>query len=358
MRVVLLGFRGTSAIVAALVLATPACGKLLDVDVAAPEAADGSIADATTGGESGRRDEGDARRPSDGGGLEGREGGDAIPDALDRDGPEPARDADDGAATEDTGATYAPEGGDAAPEASTDGGSECHIGGVVYANGAGNPVSACQACDPTQSSTAWSDVTEGTTCGSGVICCGSSCVEIGVDVNHCGGCGHACSDGPMPSCSEWACNYGRSPRGRSPRTSPSTSTSVYWTGAGALMKVAISGGAPSAVGSDEDVTRNVVSDATGVYWAGFSTVQELPAGASSPVTLVSGLDNGFGIASNGTSVYWSEIADVSSDAGDGTVKMQPVSGGTTTTIAGASRYRMALPSMLQASTGPRSLPAW
>src|SRR5262249_7351125 len=51
----------------------------------------------------------------------------------------------------------------------------CFIGSVLYPAGTLNPVDACQACTPTSSITAWSDLADGTTCGAGHVCAGGSC---------------------------------------------------------------------------------------------------------------------------------------------------------------------------------------
>jgi hypothetical protein len=55
-------------------------------------------------------------------------------------------------------------------------GSGCFIGGAVYAPGATNPSSVgCQSCEPMTSTTAWTDVATGTYCGSGEVCDLGSC---------------------------------------------------------------------------------------------------------------------------------------------------------------------------------------
>jgi streptogramin lyase len=65
-----------------------------------------------------------------------------------------------------------------------DGSGGCVIGGMTYASGAVNPASPkCQTCDPTNSASAWTDASEGTSCGTAVIChagmCASGCVVGG-----------------------------------------------------------------------------------------------------------------------------------------------------------------------------------
>ncbi len=58
----------------------------------------------------------------------------------------------------------------------------CYIGGMFYASGAANPSNACQSCQPATSTTAWSNVSDGTSCGSEICIggvCGSGCVISG-----------------------------------------------------------------------------------------------------------------------------------------------------------------------------------
>jgi hypothetical protein len=50
----------------------------------------------------------------------------------------------------------------------------CDIGGAFVAAGAANPQNSCQTCQPSSSTTAWSNLQEGTNCGSGGHVCHSS----------------------------------------------------------------------------------------------------------------------------------------------------------------------------------------
>jgi formylglycine-generating enzyme required for sulfatase activity len=59
----------------------------------------------------------------------------------------------------------------------SDSGAACVIAGTGYATGAANPTNACQSCQPTVSTSAWTDVTDGTTCGTGGICHVGACVS-------------------------------------------------------------------------------------------------------------------------------------------------------------------------------------
>ena len=86
----------------------------------------------------------------------------------------------------------------------------CFIAGTVYTNGALNPNNACQSCQPTATTTAWSSLANGAACGAGETCtagtCAPSCAPACVDGNVCaansncssGVCtGHACA---APAC--------------------------------------------------------------------------------------------------------------------------------------------------------------
>jgi hypothetical protein len=54
-------------------------------------------------------------------------------------------------------------------------GSGCEIGGVYYAAMAFNPNNACETCQPALTTTTWSNVVDGTTCGNNQICAGGTC---------------------------------------------------------------------------------------------------------------------------------------------------------------------------------------
>ena len=56
-------------------------------------------------------------------------------------------------------------------------GTQCDIAGQVYASGAVNPSNPCQSCQPGTGTTAWSTLASGTSCGSGDVCNGTSCVS-------------------------------------------------------------------------------------------------------------------------------------------------------------------------------------
>ena len=61
-------------------------------------------------------------------------------------------------------------------------GTQCDIGGTIYPTGTANPANPCQSCQPAASTTAWSDVPDGAACGAGSLCHAGSCMggcEVG-----------------------------------------------------------------------------------------------------------------------------------------------------------------------------------
>jgi formylglycine-generating enzyme len=87
-------------------------------------------------------------------------------------------------ASDDTGAP-----GDAkAPDDARGDGGVCSIGGTLYSAGEANPNDLCQSCQPSTSTTAWSDPcrTEGGTCHAGTCTKAPSCAPGGAGMSTCG----------------------------------------------------------------------------------------------------------------------------------------------------------------------------
>ena len=57
--------------------------------------------------------------------------------------------------------------------------ADCFIGGQLYTSSEVNPGNACQVCDPTQSTSGWSNKTDGTNCDDGNLCNGVDTCQAG-----------------------------------------------------------------------------------------------------------------------------------------------------------------------------------
>ncbi len=80
------------------------------------------------------------------------------------------------------------------PESGSQSALPCDINGTSHAKDTPNPSNACQTCQPGLSTSAWSNVADGTGCGSGNVCGGGTCVAActpGTTRNAmaCGNCG-------------------------------------------------------------------------------------------------------------------------------------------------------------------------
>jgi hypothetical protein len=56
-------------------------------------------------------------------------------------------------------------------------GSQCDIGGAVYAAGKPNPTNACQTCQPAVSTSAFTSIANGTSCATGEVCNAGGCAS-------------------------------------------------------------------------------------------------------------------------------------------------------------------------------------
>jgi sugar lactone lactonase YvrE len=94
------------------------------------------------------------------------------------------------------------------------------------------------------------------------------------------------------------------------------------------MKVALDGGAPVKLVSDEGYPSSIAVDATSVYWTSCSgdTVSKAPLDGGSPTLLASGQGCPIAIAVYGAYVYWL-------NSGPGAVMRVPVDGGRTEMLA-------------------------
>ena len=117
--------------------------------------------------------------------------------------------------------------------------SGCEVGGTFSGPNALNPTNACQSCQPSSTTTAWTDLADGAICGNGQFCgggqCGTEC-EIGSAayasgaVNPSNPC-ESCQ--PGTSTSAWTSTDGVNagcPTGEVCSGSPASCTSGCWIG--------------------------------------------------------------------------------------------------------------------------------
>lgn len=88
-------------------------------------------------------------------------------------------------------------------------------------------------------------------------------------------------------------------------------TSVYWTddGAGTVVKMALSGGAPVTLASGLDTPDSIALDAANVYFtegSGPGQVMKMPLSGGTPVKLADDPLGPSGLEVDTTNVYWTE----------------------------------------------------
>ncbi|HEX9729768.1 MAG TPA: Ig-like domain repeat protein [Gemmatimonadales bacterium] len=101
----------------------------------------------------------------------------------------------------------------------------------------------------------------------------------------------------------------------------------FWDDATTIMRVPVSGGTPSAVGTGEP-SAMILSGGT-LYWVecGTGLVKSMPTDGGSVTTLASGSTCPAGLTVDASDVYWIEFTS------PGTVRKVPVGGGSVTTIS-------------------------
>lgn len=93
-------------------------------------------------------------------------------------------------------------------------------------------------------------------------------------------------------------------------------TGVYWTAAGpvvtagAVLEVALDGGALTTLAPDQDGPNFVALDSVNVYWTNYNdgTVMSMPLDGGRATTLASDQAGPQNVALDSTSVYWANYA--------------------------------------------------
>ena len=190
-------------------------------------------------------------------------------------------------------------------------------------------------------------------CPVGMSLCDGVCVNEQIDDANCGGCGIVCTG---------QCTGGRCivTLATGPCAGPLAvdATSVYWLGGlgcGAVMKLAVGGGAVTTLYSGPGQGEGIALDATSVYWTyqlsavdGPGRVMKVPLGGGTATTLASGQPAPAGIVVNSTNVYWGNLA-TNLTSPPATVMSAPLSGvadgGSAITLAmGQPAYSLAIDS--------------
>jgi hypothetical protein len=270
---------------------------------------------------------------------------------------------------------------DGSSSGGADAGAGCVIGGAHYAPGASDPSNACLVCDPTASSSSWSDAPAGTSCGTGTCEMGECAVTlasglslpyaIALDSQYVyfsqdnggagslaavpiggGGVATIASGLPEPSSIEvvgptlyWI-NGGTGSLNSIPIGGGMTSTlysttsliselatdqkNIYWTlqdtqtpSAGMIMKVSLSGGVVSTIATGQTYPEAVTTSGGNFFWTETSgNVVELTSGGT--LSTLASSQFGYAIAVDDVNVYWSD--------GVSNVLQVPIGGGSTTTL--------------------------
>ena len=243
---------------------------------------------------------------------------------------------------------------------------QCDVGGTLYAPGAAAPGSPCQVCTPSVSTSAFTAASDGTSCGTGASCAGGACVaqcDIGGTPvkagtadpgNACQACdptksttaysptnGATCGGAFPGTCQQNAC-VSNLYKGGSAFSLAVDSANVYWTQttadticttAGCAMELSLTPGSTAfALAENQNRIFGIGVAGDTVYWsnnigsnAGVVNACLTSGCANAPTTIIAGLDFA-GFLALGQGWVFSSGAFPASLVG------APTAGGATTTL--------------------------
>lgn len=214
----------------------------------------------------------------------------------------------------------------------------CFIAGTFYSSGSINPGNACQVCQPTASTTAWSmgSIPNGTQCGL-------QCVNEQTDPQNCGACGAVCGG----TCTAGRCIVTLANGISHPLGLALDTANVYWSSSGdnTISKLPLTSGGtgtPIVLVSSQALSSGyadfLVSNGTNLYFTdvyGYG-VMSVPVGGNTPViptTLASSQGQPAGIAVDSANIYWIDQVQYDGGTSGGSLVKLPLTGGPPITLA-------------------------